>query len=78
MDFKRRDHLDAIQGKSRLSAGYLDVTVAFHRRDNLKAHCAKTHARSGGRDRYVASLDKMSPDYDPEFRGPLSFDGRPL
>ncbi|KAJ5264592.1 hypothetical protein N7505_007385 [Penicillium chrysogenum] len=51
---------------------------AFSRRDNLKVHCAKTHTRRGGRNRYVATLDEASPDYDPEFRGQLSFDGRPL
>jgi hypothetical protein len=38
---------------------------------------AKTHTRRGGRNRYVATLDETSPDYDPEFRGQLSFDGRP-
>jgi hypothetical protein len=51
---------------------------AFSRRDNLKVHCTKTHARPGGRNRYVATLDETSPDYDPDFRGQLSFDGRPL
>lgn len=51
---------------------------AFARRDNLKAHCTKTHARRGGRNRYVATLDKTSPDYDPGFRGELSLDGHPL
>ncbi|CAG8372517.1 unnamed protein product [Penicillium salamii] len=51
---------------------------AFARRDNLKAHCTKTHTRRGGRNRYVATLDETSPDYDPGFRGQLSFDGLPL
>ncbi|KAJ5901519.1 hypothetical protein N7495_002047 [Penicillium taxi] len=51
---------------------------AFSRSDNLNAHYTKTHSKRGGRNRYVATLDDTSPDYDPEFRGQLTADGRPL
>lgn len=45
---------------------------AFSRRDNLCAHCTKTHSNPSGRNRYVASLDHTSSDYDREFRGELA------
>lgn len=51
---------------------------AFSRSDNLNAHYTKTHSKRGGRNRYVATLDVNSPDYDPEFRGQLTSDGRPI
>ncbi|KAL4735657.1 regulatory protein brlA [Aspergillus similis] len=51
---------------------------AFSRSDNLNAHYTKTHSKRGGRNRYVATLDENSPDYDPEFRGQLTPDGRPI
>lgn len=51
---------------------------AFSRSDNLNAHYTKTHSKRGGRNRYVATLDVNSPDYDPEFRGQLTADGRPI
>lgn len=51
---------------------------AFSRSDNLNAHYTKTHSKRGGRNRYVATLDETSPDYDPEFRGQLTPDGRPI
>ncbi|OKP09561.1 Regulatory protein brlA [Penicillium subrubescens] len=50
---------------------------SFSRRDNLKAHYA-THGRQGGRNRYVATLDRTSPAYDPCFRGQLTSDGWPV
>ncbi|KAJ5771449.1 uncharacterized protein N7511_003500 [Penicillium nucicola] len=82
MGFKRQDHLERHSRSHSKEKPFVcwvpGCHRSFSRRDNLKAHCTKTHARPGGRNRYVASLDKMSPDYDPEFRGPLSFDGRPL
>ncbi|KKK18343.1 hypothetical protein P175DRAFT_0555482 [Aspergillus ochraceoroseus IBT 24754] len=51
---------------------------AFSRSDNLNAHYTKTHSKRGGRNRYVATLDENSPDYDPDFRGQLTQDGRPI
>ena len=51
---------------------------AFSRSDNLNAHYTKTHSKRGGRNRYVATLDETSPDFDPDFRGQLTADGRPL
>ncbi|CAG8902399.1 unnamed protein product [Penicillium egyptiacum] len=80
--FKRQDHLER-HTRSHLKEKPHVCWVpgchrAFSRRDNLKAHCTKTHSRRGGRNRYVATLDETSPDYDPGFRGQLSFDGRPL
>ncbi|KAJ5286588.1 hypothetical protein N7478_002274 [Penicillium angulare] len=51
---------------------------AFSRSDNLNAHYTKTHSKRGGRNRYVATLDDTSPDFDPEFRGQLTPDGRPI
>ncbi|KAJ5114321.1 hypothetical protein NUU61_000080 [Penicillium alfredii] len=51
---------------------------AFSRSDNLNAHYTKTHSKRGGRNRYVATLDEASQDYDPDFRGQLTADGRPL
>ncbi|OKO99413.1 Regulatory protein brlA [Penicillium subrubescens] len=49
---------------------------SFSRRDNLKAHYA-THGKHGGRNRYVATLDRTSSAYDPCFRGQLTSDGWP-
>ncbi|KAL4788546.1 hypothetical protein BJX76DRAFT_315000 [Aspergillus varians] len=51
---------------------------AFSRSDNLNAHYTKTHSKRGGRNRYVATLDENSPEYDPDFRGQLTADGRPM
>lgn len=80
--FKRRDHLERhIKSHSKEKPYVCWVPGchrAFSRRDNLKAHCTKTHTRRGGRNRYVATLDETSPDYDTGFRGQLSFDGLPL
>lgn len=50
---------------------------AFSRGDNLSAH-SKTHSKRSGRNRYVSTLDGTSPDYDPDFRGELTPDGRPI
>jgi hypothetical protein len=50
---------------------------SFSRRDNLKAHYA-THGKQGGRNRYVATLDRTSSAYDPCFRGQLTSDGLPV
>ncbi|CAG8106464.1 unnamed protein product [Penicillium nalgiovense] len=82
MGFKREDHLERHTRSHLKEKPYVcwvpGCHRAFSRRDNLKVHCAKSHTRRGGRNRYVATLDEASPDYDPEFRGLLSFDGRPL
>ncbi|KAJ6117292.1 hypothetical protein N7512_007017 [Penicillium capsulatum] len=51
---------------------------AFSRSDNLNAHYTKTHSKRGGRNRYVATLDDSSQDYDPDYRGQLTPDGRPI
>lgn len=51
---------------------------AFSRSDNLNAHYTKTHSKRGGRNRYVATLDDTSPDFDPDFRGQLTPEGRPI
>ncbi|CAG7955547.1 unnamed protein product [Penicillium salamii] len=49
----------------------------FLRRDNLKAHYT-THGKRRGRNRYVATLDKTAPVYNPEFCGQLTPEGWPL
>ncbi|CAG8881966.1 unnamed protein product [Penicillium nalgiovense] len=82
MGFKREDHLERHERSHLKEKPYVCWVPGCHRtfsrRDNLKVHCTKTHTRRGGRNRYVATLDETSPDYDPEFRGQLSFDRRPL
>ncbi|KAJ6168091.1 hypothetical protein N7497_000934 [Penicillium chrysogenum] len=82
MGFKREDHLERHTRSHLKEKPYVCWVPGCHRtfsrRDNLKVHCTKTHTRRGGRNRYVATLDEASPDYDPEFRGQLSLDGRPL
>ncbi|OGE46630.1 hypothetical protein PENARI_c160G06646 [Penicillium arizonense] len=50
---------------------------SFSRRDNLNAHY-KTHGKRGGRNRYVATLDKAGTVYNPEFCGQLTPEGWPL
>ncbi|PGH21479.1 hypothetical protein AJ80_03270 [Polytolypa hystricis UAMH7299] len=50
----------------------------FSRNDNLNVHYATTHGKRGGRNRYVATLDEQSLDYDPSFRGELTPDGMPV
>ncbi|KAI1829220.1 transcriptional regulator family: C2H2 zinc finger [Penicillium roqueforti] len=82
MGFMREDHLERHTRSHLKEKPYVCWVPGCHRtfsrRDNLKVHCTKSHTRRGGRNRYVATLDEASPDYDPEFRGQLSFDGRPL
>lgn len=50
---------------------------SFSRSDNLNAHYT-THGTHRGRNRYVATLDKTGPVYDPNFRGQLTLQGWPL
>ncbi|CAG8902137.1 unnamed protein product [Penicillium egyptiacum] len=82
MDFKRKGHLERHTRSHLKEKPYVCWVPGCHRtfsrRDNRKVHCTKSHTRRGGRNRYIATLDETSPDYDPEFRGQLSFDGLPL
>ena len=79
--FKRQEHLNRhmkSHTKERPHVCWVPgCQLAFTRKDNLKEHC-KRHSKRGGRNRYVATLDTTSPDYDPEFRGQLTSDGLPL
>lgn len=52
----------------------------FSRADNLKSHLKNTHSRRPGArgNRYVATLDKNSEYYDPEWVGGLDKDGYPI
>jgi hypothetical protein len=82
MAVKRQDHLERhtrIHSKEKSYVCWVpECHRAFTRCDNLKVHCIKTYTKRGGCNRYVATLDETSPDYDSEFRGQLTFDGRPL
>ncbi|GKZ71555.1 hypothetical protein AnigIFM50267_007596 [Aspergillus niger] len=51
---------------------------SFSRSHNLNAHYTKTHSKGSGRNRYVATLDETSPDYNPEYRGQVTPDGGPI
>jgi len=55
-------------------------TPAFTRTDNLKSHLKNTHGKksANARNRYVATQDKNSEYYDPEWVGDLSPDGYPM
>ncbi|EHY60412.1 hypothetical protein HRR83_000171 [Exophiala dermatitidis] len=52
----------------------------FSRTDNLKSHLRNTHSKRPGvrGNRYVATLDKNSEYYDPEWVGNLDKDGYPI
>jgi zinc finger protein BrlA len=80
--FKRQEHLQrhmkSHSNGKRYACWVPGCNRAFSRCDNLSAHYTKTHSKPGGRNRYVSSLDKTSPDYNPDFRGQLTSDGRPL
>jgi len=79
--FKRRRNLDRHQKQhigERLHVCWVPgCQRSFSRSDNLKAHYT-THGTHGGRNRYVATLDKTGPVYDPNFRGQLTLQGWPL
>ncbi|KAK2749973.1 hypothetical protein FQN55_002691 [Onygenales sp. PD_40] len=55
-----------------------DCGRKFSRSDNLRVHCATTHGKKMGSNTYVATLDDTSKYYDPEYRGELTADGRPV
>ncbi|OJJ51964.1 hypothetical protein ASPSYDRAFT_726076 [Aspergillus sydowii CBS 593.65] len=79
--FKRQEHVTRHM-KSHLNEKPYVCWVpgchrAFSRGDNLGAHF-KTHSKQTGRNRYVSTLDETSPDYDPDFRGQITADGRPV
>ncbi|KAF3405663.1 C2H2 type master regulator of conidiophore development brlA [Penicillium rolfsii] len=80
--FKRQDHLKRHMKTHSNDNSFVcwvpGCQRGFSRNDNLTAHYKKTHARKGGRNRYVPSLDESSSLYDPEFRGQLAPDGSPL
>lgn len=80
--FKRQEHLKRhMMSHSKIKPFICWVPGcrrAFSRSDNLKAHYGKTHSKKGGRNRYVSTLDEGSSDYDPDFRGELTSDGRPV
>jgi hypothetical protein len=52
----------------------------FSRTDNLKSHLRNTHSKKPGvrGNRYVATLDKNSEYYDPEWVGELDKNGYPI
>ncbi|KAJ5291412.1 hypothetical protein N7478_000663 [Penicillium angulare] len=54
-----------------------DCHRKFSRRDNLNAHYV-THGKRNGRNRYVATLDRANPVYNPTFCGQLTPDGCPI
>lgn len=80
--FKRQEHLKRHMKSHSEEKQYVcwvpGCYRAFLRCDNLNAHYTNTHSKPGGRNRYVATLDKTSPDYNPEYRGKLTSEGRPL
>ncbi|KIY02179.1 uncharacterized protein Z520_02317 [Fonsecaea multimorphosa CBS 102226] len=53
---------------------------AFSRTDNLKSHLRNTHSKRPGvrGNRYVATLDKNSEFYDPDWVGELDKNGYPI
>jgi zinc finger protein BrlA len=57
-----------------------DCSRAFSRTDNLKSHLRNTHSKRPGvrGNRYVATLDKTSDFYDPEWVGELDKNGYPV
>jgi hypothetical protein len=57
-----------------------DCSRGFSRTDNLKSHLRNTHSKRPGvrGNRYVATLDKNSEFYDPDWVGELDKDGYPM
>lgn len=56
------------------------LTAPFTRTDNLKSHLKNTHGakKANQRNKYVATLDKHSGYYDPDWEGELTEDGYPV
>jgi hypothetical protein len=55
-------------------------TAPFTRTDNLKSHLKNTHGKNSAnqRNKYVATLDKRSEYYDPDWVGDLTDAGYPI
>ena len=84
--FKRREHakrhLDTVHLKKKQFSCWVPgcTTQAFTRSDNLTTHFKTTHGKKSvsSRNRYVSTLDPASDYFDPEFRGDLDDNGRPV
>lgn len=84
--FKRREHakrhLDTVHLKKKQFRCWVPgcTTSAFTRSDNLTTHEKSTHGKKSisSRNRYVSTLDAASDYYDPDFRGRLDDNGRPV
>lgn len=84
--FKRREHakrhLDTVHLKTRQYRCWVSgcTTSPFTRSDNLTTHLKSTHGKksASSRNRYVSTLDPASDYFDPEFRGSLDDNGRPV
>ncbi|KIV97027.1 hypothetical protein, variant 2 [Exophiala mesophila] len=83
--FKRREHMKrhektVHQSDKPYRCWVPDCSRAFSRSDNLKSHLRNTHSKKPGvrGNRYVATLDKGSDYYDPEWSGLLDKQGYPI
>jgi hypothetical protein len=84
--FKRQEHkkrhektVHNINDEEKVYCWVPKCNRGFTRADNLNSHLKNTHCRrSGGRgNRYVATLDKNSTFYDPDWRGDIDDNGYP-
>lgn len=83
--FKRREHMKrhektVHQSDKPYRCWVPDCSRAFSRSDNLKSHLRNTHSKKPGvrGNRYVATLDKGSDYYNPEWSGVLDKQGYPI